>query len=217
MAALLPLDLATQNDCVAGGFGFAVASTRGLSGDHGSAPKSVTRSICAQAGERSASALRATPTNTLWSLFVESAAILTRGWPSASVTSAVSLIEATSDTRAELLLDTSRWPELNSPSLPPRARMPPPPSASTAPTVASTPPPMRRPVRAASPELYGAVGVGVGVVVVVICGPFEECWWGDHDGTPTRTRCHRPAGPWRLALSDELQGGVVPQEDTARR
>ena len=49
IAALLPLDLATQNDCVAGGLGFAVPSTRVLSSDHGSISKSFTRSTCAPA------------------------------------------------------------------------------------------------------------------------------------------------------------------------
>src|SRR3954454_9132451 len=85
----------------------------------------------------------------------------TLGWPSAAVTSWVPLIFAGSDTRAAVLVETSRWPELKVPSLPPRARTPPAPSATTAPAVARRPPPMMRPVRLALAGSY----VGVGVVI----------------------------------------------------
>src|SRR3954470_5538748 len=133
MAAVLPVDFATQNDWVAGGLGLAVPSRSVLSRLHGSTAKSFTLSIGAPARYLSTWAFGPTPTNTFLSVRTESAEIRTRGWPSTLVTSAVPLILATSDTSAEVPVDTSRWPELNVPSLPPMARMPPPPRERTVP------------------------------------------------------------------------------------
>src|SRR2546423_9509051 len=111
MGGVLPADFATQNDWVAGGFGFAVPSRRVLSRLHGSTSKSLTLSIGAPARYLSTCALGPTPTNTFLSPRTESAEILTRGWLSTLVTSAVPLIFATWGTSAEVPVDTARLPE----------------------------------------------------------------------------------------------------------